>query len=99
MLPWWGVLKITKQSSGQKREAQKQYSLRNKEVKTRCNLEKEAEEAEEAASKMDSKTVYDIIRRLSGKWRIWILFSLQVYMQAWSEFLQNEDFENQRLPG
>ena len=59
----------------QKREVQKQYSQKDKEVKKSCKRDKRefaeslAQHAEEAASKGDSKTVYDITRRLSGKRR------------------------------
>ena len=59
----------------QKRVAQIEYSQKNKEVKKTCKRDKRefaeslAQDAEEVASKGDSKTVYDITRRLIGKRR------------------------------
>ena len=59
----------------QKREAGKKYQELNREVKGRCRrdrrvyVESEAERAEEAGKRGDVKTLYEITRKLSGRFQ------------------------------
>ena len=59
----------------QKRDANKRYQELNREVKRRCRrdkrvyVESEAERAEEAEWKGDARTLYEITRKLSGRFQ------------------------------
>ena len=59
----------------QKREASKRYQELNREVKRRCRRDKrayvkaEAERAEEAGKRGDARTLYEITRKLSGRFQ------------------------------
>ena len=59
----------------QKRDASKRYQELNREVKRRCRRDKrayveaEAERAEEAGKRGDARTLYEITRKLSGRFQ------------------------------
>ena len=59
----------------QKRDANKRYQELNREVKRRCRrdkrvyVESEAEKAEEAGRRGDARTLYEITRKLSGRFQ------------------------------
>ena len=59
----------------QKRDANKRYQELNREVKRRCRrdrrvyVELEAERAEEAGKRGDARTLYEITRKLSGRFK------------------------------
>ena len=59
----------------QKRDANKRYQELNREVKRRCRrdkrvyVESEAEKAEEAGKRGDARTLYQITRKLSGRFQ------------------------------
>ena len=59
----------------QKRDANKRYQVLNREVKRRCRrdkrvyVESEAEKAEEAGKRGDARTLYEITRKLSGRFQ------------------------------
>ena len=65
--------KLSSDDGQLKKETVLAYRLRNKEVKSRCIFDKlqwiyaKPEEAEVAAKTGDSKTVYNLVKALSGK--------------------------------
>ena len=80
----WGLIeqrKVAKNTTNmarirnQKREASKRYQELNREVKRRCRrdrrayVEAKAERAEEAGKRGDARTLYEITRKLSGRFQ------------------------------
>ena len=88
----------------QKRDANKRYQELNREVKRRCRrdrrvyVESEAERAEEAGKRGDARTLYEITRKLSGRFQNIckpvrneagvLLRSAEEEMQRWREHYQ-----------
>ena len=86
----------------QKREANKRYQELNREVKRRCRrdkrvyVESEAEKAEEAGKRGDARTLYEINRKLSGRFLCKpvrnktgvLLKSAEEEMHRWREHFQ-----------
>ena len=88
----------------QKRDANKKYQGLNREVKRRCRrdkrvyVESEAERAEEAGKRGDARTLYEITRKLSGRFQSTykpvrneagvLLRSAEEEMHRWREHFQ-----------
>ena len=87
----------------QKRDANKRYQELNREVKRRCRrdkriyVESEAEKAEEAGKRGDARTLYEITRKLSGRFQNTkpvrndaglLLRSTEEEMQRWRDHFQ-----------